>query len=137
MTDEQQNPTQEEIEELHKKWVEALRSGEYKQTQNKLHDKDGYCCLGVLCEVMGLESCKAGVDYFAYYMPNTGQIDASWIPEDDLSAFGLNREVLYRYPDDPTDVVDRKVDSVLMEMNDSGKTFAEIADYIEKELIND
>ena len=46
MTDEQQTPTQEEIKELHKKWVEALRSGEYKQTQSKLHNEEGFCCLG-------------------------------------------------------------------------------------------
>src|SRR5258708_7031143 len=33
-------------------WVEALRSGKYKQGQNRLADDlDHYCCLGVLCEV--------------------------------------------------------------------------------------
>ena len=35
-----------------KRWVEALRSGEYMQAQEVLCDgKGGYCCLGVLCEV--------------------------------------------------------------------------------------
>lgn len=33
------------------KWVEALRSGKYKQGRYNLHYKDAYCCLGVLCEV--------------------------------------------------------------------------------------
>lgn len=34
------------------KWVSALRSGEYKQTDGKLGgEKDGYCCLGVACRV--------------------------------------------------------------------------------------
>ena len=33
------------------KWVEALRSGKYKQGRGKLNSENGYCCLGVLCEV--------------------------------------------------------------------------------------
>lgn len=40
-----------------KAWLAALRSGKYKQGQNRLHDKrsGGMCCLGVLehvCEGM-------------------------------------------------------------------------------------
>lgn len=40
-------------------WVEALRSGEYKQGKSKLHlvEENTYCCLGVLCEL----AVKAGV----------------------------------------------------------------------------
>lgn len=36
-----------------KKWVKALRSGEFNQGQNSLRDKasDTYCCLGVLCAI--------------------------------------------------------------------------------------
>lgn len=41
--------------EVKAKWVEALRSGNYKQTQGRLkRHKDGeesYCCLGVLCDI--------------------------------------------------------------------------------------
>lgn len=33
------------------KWVAALRSGDYEQTQGGLRDTLGYCCLGVACEV--------------------------------------------------------------------------------------
>ena len=35
------------------KWVDALRSGKYKQGHNQLYDKEtnGYCCLGVLCKI--------------------------------------------------------------------------------------
>ncbi len=32
-------------------WVQALRSGDYKQTTGSLHDEHGYCCLGVACVV--------------------------------------------------------------------------------------
>lgn len=33
-------------------WIPALRSGEYKQTQGYLHDNQGYCCLGVACDLL-------------------------------------------------------------------------------------
>jgi hypothetical protein len=35
-----------------KKWINALRSGKYQQTQGALQDFDGYCCLGVACKVL-------------------------------------------------------------------------------------
>ena len=37
------------------KWADALESGEYKQTQGRLYDGKGYCCLGVLCDLVGLK----------------------------------------------------------------------------------
>ncbi len=42
--------------EFFKKWVEALRSGKYKQTTNGLYDdyEDAYCALGVGCMVAGV-----------------------------------------------------------------------------------
>jgi hypothetical protein len=39
-------------EKYKKKWLKALRSGEYDQTIGQLASDDGYCCLGVLCEVV-------------------------------------------------------------------------------------
>jgi hypothetical protein len=38
-----------------KKWVAALRSGKYKQGRGVLSQDGKYCCLGVLCEVLGAE----------------------------------------------------------------------------------
>lgn len=40
-----------------RKWIDALRSGEYKQTVGALRDSSGYCCLGVACDL----AVKAGV----------------------------------------------------------------------------
>lgn len=39
--------------EIKSLWVEALRSGRYRQGQSYLHsvEDDQYCCLGVLCEI--------------------------------------------------------------------------------------
>lgn len=44
--------------EVKDKWVEALRSGEYTQGLQMLHDADSnaYCCLGVLCHIHSLIS---------------------------------------------------------------------------------
>jgi len=34
-----------------RKWVDALRSGKYKQATGQLRVNDSYCCLGVACEL--------------------------------------------------------------------------------------
>lgn len=36
-----------------RKWVDALESGRYRQTREKLCGKYGYCCLGVWCAESG------------------------------------------------------------------------------------
>lgn len=47
--------------EVKEKWIKALRSGEYKQAQGKLRDNNnGFCCLGVLCDVYAKENPQAG-----------------------------------------------------------------------------
>jgi hypothetical protein len=39
-------------QDIKKKWVEALRSGEYEQGKDQLRSSDDeFCCLGVLCDV--------------------------------------------------------------------------------------
>jgi hypothetical protein len=37
-----------------RKWVTALRSEKYPQSDSYLRTADGYCCLGVLCDISGL-----------------------------------------------------------------------------------
>jgi hypothetical protein len=37
--------------EFRKKWVEALRSGQYKQGRKRLCCDGAYCCLGVACDL--------------------------------------------------------------------------------------
>src|SRR4051812_25076359 len=43
--------------EMKTKWLEALRSGKYKQASSRLRRKNefggSYCCLGVLCDISG------------------------------------------------------------------------------------
>ena len=44
--------------ELKKKWVDALRSGKYRQSRGALKGQRGYCCLGVLASLAGVEDEK-------------------------------------------------------------------------------
>lgn len=47
-----------ELTEPQKAWLDALRSGEYKQGRDALRNGDNFCCLGVACEV----ALKQGVE---------------------------------------------------------------------------
>lgn len=49
---------------LKAKWVKALRSGKYQQGNGYLYTGSGYCCLGVLCSVMGTPKEKLLEKYF-------------------------------------------------------------------------
>jgi hypothetical protein len=113
--------------EIKTQWVAALRSGKYKQGHNVLRSATNqFCCLGVLCDILPDELVKWNreKDYcYEAEMPSNGKLggrSATSLPdalEDDL---GLN---------------DRTIINRLMNMNDTqGKTFDEIADYIETAL---
>lgn len=101
---------------LKAKWVKALRSGRYKQTQGNLAIGKGpyemNCCLGVLCRVA--------------HEPRT-----KWEDCTDLSDAGMIPEI----------GITDKQETALIKLNDgkdaNGRrihTFAEIADYIEGNL---
>jgi hypothetical protein len=61
-----QEKNEENMNKLQKvyvdKWVKALRSDEYKQTQGKLKGEGGFCCLGVLCDVATPVLKEQGID---------------------------------------------------------------------------
>lgn len=56
------------MEKLPKKfkklWLEALRSGKFKQGKLRLHnlDDNSYCCLGIACRIMHPRRVFNGVD---------------------------------------------------------------------------
>lgn len=98
--------------EIKRKWVEALRSGKYKQTSKYLHRHGAYCCLGVLCIVTGTPINKKG----------TGAGGA----ED----YVIVHQLLGR-----GEAHSQEVSKDLWLLNDrDDKSFAEIADYIEANL---
>lgn len=111
---------------LKAKWVAALRSGKYKQAQDRLRRDGGYCCLGVLCDVSG-----AG----------------EWIEDGDgvlfFHAEGHDDNGLDSYVDAALDMrlrdllgINVIVESELIDQNDAGASFSEIADYIEQNDMN-
>lgn len=103
-----------------KKWVEALRSGEYKQATKALRRGNGYCCLGVACDLYAKET---GIgweqDFTLGYLFLGGNLV---LPERVKNWLGLtNNQGAWGY------------NSSLTEANDGGATFNEIADIIESE----
>lgn len=104
------------------KWLEALRSGKYAQDTDYLKTKNGYCCLGVLADVAGIDSeLKSSTDIYGFDFEGNGNdyTEDLELPLDFLLRMDLSRS-------DTEELVD---------MNDErGNTFAEIADYIEENL---
>jgi hypothetical protein len=97
-------------------WIDALRSGNYNQTtgtlKEQLPDGDyGYCCLGVCVSVLGEEPQAEIRD------------DVNFIEEDPMSVYRKLEEELGKIGIDQ---------DILIQMNDEGKTFQEIADRIEE-----
>lgn len=93
-----------------RKWVDALRSREYTQGRYQLYDEafNGYCCLGVLGAVRGFTQSEMK----GKSNPDIGDI----------------------YPK-VCDGLEEGFWKALIHMNDSGgKSFSEIADYIEQNL---
>lgn len=104
------------------KWLAALRSDNYTQTSGKLRINDSFCCLGVLCDLYSKETGNEweGYNYSFKFLGSTGVLPwkvCDWANLRDEGAL-LNEEG----------------NSSLWSLNDSGKTFEEIADVIEKEL---
>ncbi|EKS37796.1 hypothetical protein [Afipia clevelandensis] len=57
--------------ELKKKWIEALRSGEYEQGRNYFEKAGKFCCLGVLCKVAGKPTTRAEDDVGNWHFAET------------------------------------------------------------------
>jgi hypothetical protein len=111
-----------------RKWVEALRSGHYKQSKRVLTklttDKKikGHCCMGVACRVAIAEGIKLKQSRSLGYITYDGALGA--MPDKVVNWLGVDS-------DDP-----KVLDNTLSFWNDlEGKTFKEIADLIEKEYL--
>lgn len=107
--------------ELKRKWVDALRSGEYAQTMHTLRDINGYCCLGVLANIIDSAAWKKS-EY-----ASTGVKD--WVYKDTQFEMYLDDSSLIDFTG-----LNFKAQQILMGMNDAGKSFPEIADWIEENL---
>lgn len=109
---DQKQPAQRMDPELKRKWVEALRSGKYRQCRNELYDGNGgFCCLGVAQHIF------------------TGKLPPKRWNESDGRP---TPPALDRLRDNGNG--SGNVLTTLAHMNDHGKTFPEIADWIEANL---
>jgi hypothetical protein len=106
---------------LKAKWLRALRSGSYRQTSGELANEAGtrFCCLGVLADIQG----------------------CTWRPSDDgdglVPVNKANRAIVPNSNDwlPPTRAggLTHDQQEKLASMNDDGKSFKQIAGYIEVE----
>ncbi len=112
--------------EIKAQWVAALRSGKYEQTTERLCDDDGYCCLGVLADVVNPNAWRdcANPDIEGY------GVKAWWGPDNTEHIADLASREIYDLLDLPCEIQDS-----LVKMNDEETlSFREIADWIEENL---
>ncbi|MBA3761774.1 MAG: hypothetical protein H0X04_00325 [Chthoniobacterales bacterium] len=112
MTTPQRCTLQKLTPALKKKWVEALRSGKYRQARSSLCSRDKsnhvkYCCLGVYIKICGAKFAGPFLHY-----------------KDGYSSTTL-----------PDEIIPGRVQGECIQLNDiEKKSFKQIADYIEKEV---
>lgn len=113
--------------EVKEKWLTALRSGEYEQGDGQLCYNGKFCCLGVLNDVLDL-GYPEGYGYLSGCHPDA----RAKIKEKygiDLGAIDQDTNL-----DELALILPEDIQSELAHMNDCGRTFVEIADYIEAHL---
>ena len=108
-------------EQVKEKWLSSLRSGDYKQTRQYLHKEDGFCCLGVLCDLYGKEH------NVEWNLANSGN---NYEFQDETATLPLSVIEWAGVEDENPEICE----TPLSRLNDNGSTFNEIADFIEEHL---
>lgn len=110
---------------IKKLWVDALRSGEYKQAKSKLRKGSYFCCLGVLCNIHAQEHPEIAAKQLSsnFYMGNSDLLPPAVIKWAKLQSV------------DGGCVKVNGISHSLTVLNDSGKAnFDKLADLIEEQL---
>jgi predicted nucleotidyltransferase len=123
---------------IKEKWINALRSGEYKQGKGCLYNGESFCCLGVLFDIMTKENPTK------YYWGDKRFFEKNkftYIPNNDIDSSGI---VLPNFlvEDKDIDIVKYGsgflfgpyVEDSLWWLNDQNVSFNEIADIIEEKI---
>ena len=121
------------------KWAKALRSGEYKQTEGQLRGDNGFCCLGVLCNLHAQEHPKIAekeISPCTYMGEDTALPEAviEWagIQGGGYCRFPSTLRPKYRFPDSDKDDKDQ-IGYSMTDLNDEAKwDFKKIAAFIRK-----
>lgn len=113
-------------QQIKEKWMNALRSGEYSQTKGCLRTKNGFCCLGVLCDLYSKETGTGWEEFKedeALSTYSTFLEEIATLPKEVMEWSGLNQPNPYS-----------ENWGSLASLNDGGTEFLKIADVIEKYL---
>jgi hypothetical protein len=122
-----------------KLWIDALRSGEYRQGHGHLAGKDGevvkYCCLGVACEV----AIKDGLDLEGRWGRPAVDEDRELVEEDrkfydteDLVLPPAVQDWLGIPGNTTVEVVLHGIEESVIDLNDNmDRDFGQIADALE------
>jgi hypothetical protein len=103
-------------QEIKQEWVTGLRSGQYTQTKGTLKNEDGYCCLGVLCDIVK--------DRMKLTWTDIKNLNNHYLPSEIVQFCELEDH-------NPSIVAEENTLAVL---NDEGMSFLEIAELIEEHL---
>lgn len=106
---------------IKRKWLKALRSGTYRQGKDVLYNPDTvrFCCLGVLQHCVSGGSVEVSGIRSTYFK---GRPSVRWYVDNGIEVTAINS---YSVDEDETE---------LIKMNDGGKRFSRIADWIEKNI---
>jgi hypothetical protein len=119
-----ENPNPERL----RKWVEALESDAYPQTKGKLRTDEGFCCLGVACDVYMKEvggTWEAAEVSFNDHMVYVFGSATEMLPSSVAEWFGIHHA--------PEFIVDDGVTEEATSLNDErGWDFHQIADAIKR-----
>lgn len=104
-----------------KKWINALRSGKFKQCSGELkkHKTSEYCCLGVACAIAGIN--KPLLNGVGLPTELTDKQQKTLPPFFREESNGGNKDCLGYM-------------SELADLNDNGKSFKYIADMLERKF---
>lgn len=108
------------------KLVAALRSGKFEQAHNQLRAGDRFCCLGVACEIYRRETSGGQWSGSYFHSENSS---GHWL---DLPAAVAN---WLGGCNSGFDVTIGGTEDSLANHNDHGRTFAEIADALEQQVL--
>ena len=114
--------------EIKDKWVAALRSGEYQQTKEFLATSDGFCCLGVLCDLYIKEHDDPSSTRYQTWKNDCEFRDNLLDLHENMV---LPRQVREWSGVSSSDGAINNGDC-LTQMNDQGMSFSDIADVIEE-----
>lgn len=140
--------------EIKERWIQKLESDRYDQTTGELRNDDGFCCLGILCEVAVEDGILTRAEEVGYTAPdrNGGEyVENSVLPRVVVEWAGLGEGVHGNNPsvpyvemlcdcgcqekDSDEEYEPEMVDTELSELNDGQRlSFREIAALIKENL---